>query len=289
MKIAVIGASGQLGVEIADTLSADGHEVVPLGHDRIEISDRASVEAVLGEIRPEAVINTAAMHNVEACEADPAASFAVNGLGNLHLADVCHQIGAYYLTISTDYVFDGKKAAPYVESDLALPLNVYGNTKFSGECFTLARNPGGAVLRVSGIYGSSPCRAKGGMNFVKLMLKLAAERPEIRVVDDEILTPTYAADIARQVQVLVERREAGLFHGTAQGQCSWYEFAREVFDVAGVSANLQKARPGEFPAKVARPNYSVLENRALKERGIDVMPSWKDGLRRYIALLPRAS
>src|SRR5262249_13326099 len=123
----------------------------------------------------------------------------------------------------------------------------------------------GAVVRVSGVYGNNPCRAKGGLNFVRLMLKLANERPEIRVVDDEILTPTYSVDIARQVMKLIGDRVPGLFHGTAQGECSWYQFAQQVFEKSGTRANLQKARPGEFPAKVPRPSYSVLENSHLKQ------------------------
>jgi dTDP-4-dehydrorhamnose reductase len=121
------------------------------------------------------------------------------------------------------------------------------------------------------------------MNFVRLMLKVARERPEIRVVDDEILTPTYARHIARQVAALVENRALGLFHGTAQGACSWYEFAGQVFAMTGTKANLQKARPGEFPAKVTRPSYSVLANARLKALGLDVMPPWQDGLRDYLA------
>lgn len=284
MKAVVIGATGQLGVDICQAFEAAGHEVVPLGHDRIEISDPASVDSVIGSIAPAVIINTAAMHHVEQCENDPAKAFAVNGIGNRNLAHASEAAGAYFLNISTDYVFDGAKNAPYLESDAPMPLNVYGNTKLAGEYFALTRCKEGAVLRVSGVYGSNPCRAKGGMNFVRLMLKLAAERPELRVVDDEILTPTYTVDIARQVLKLAEARAPGLYHGTAQGQCSWYQFASAIFEITGTKANLQKARPGEFPAKVARPSYSVLENQALKAKGLDIMPGWRDGLERYLAV-----
>jgi dTDP-4-dehydrorhamnose reductase len=224
------------------------------------------------------------MHNVEQCEKEPARAFAVNALGARNLARHAEDNGIYLLQISTDYVFDGAKQAPYIETDAPLPLNVYGNSKAAGEYFVLSGCREGAVLllRVSGVYGKNPCRAKGGLNFVRLMLKLANERPEIRVVDDEILTPTYSVDIAQQVVKVLQDRALGLFHGTAQGACSWYQFARCIFEKSGIVTNLQKARPGEFPAKVPRPSYSVLGNSRLQELGIDIMPSWQDGLERYL-------
>ena len=285
MKVAVIGSNGQLGVDVCIALEKAGHSVTPLSHAEIEISDRASVTAVLQSIGPAAVVNTAAMHNVEQCEGDPVKAFAVNGIGTRNLAQSCEALGTYFLTISTDYVFDGAKAAPYIETDAPLPLNVYGNTKLSGEHFALTACREGAVLRVSGVYGSNPCRAKGGMNFVRMMLKLAAEKPELRVVDYEILTPTYTVDISNQIVKIVEARAPGLFHGTAQGACSWHEFASAIFEISGTKANLQKANLGEFSAKVARPTYSVLDNAALKAQGLDIMPDWRDGLTRYLALL----
>jgi dTDP-4-dehydrorhamnose reductase len=287
MKVVVVGANGQLGVDACAALEDAGHQVVPLTHSEVEIADEASVSAVLGSVRAAAVVNTAAAHNVEQCEKDPARAFAVNALGVRNLARACDESGAYLLQISTDYVFDGGKGKPYLETDAALPLNVYGNSKLAGEHFVRSSCREGAVLRVSGVYGANPCRAKGGMNFVRLMLKLAQERPEIRVVDDEILTPTYTYDIARQVAILVENRACGLFHGTAQGACSWFEFAEKIFAKTGTRANLQKALPGEFASKVARPSYSVLENAGLRAFGIDVMPTWQDGLERYLAEMAR--
>jgi dTDP-4-dehydrorhamnose reductase len=282
MKVIVIGANGQLGTDVCAALEESGCEVVPATHDDIEIVDARSVAELMAQTQPDAIVNTAAMHNVEQCEKEPSRAFAVNGLGTRNLATECDKHGTYLLQISTDYVFDGRKKAPYTEEDAPFPLNVYANSKLAGEYFALTSCKNGAVLRVSGVYGKNPCRAKGGLNFVQLMLKLARERPELRVVDDEVLTPTYAADIARQVVALVERRLPGLFHGTAQGSCSWYEFAKHIFATTGTKANLQKARPGEFPAKVPRPSYSVLENSRLQAFGIDIMPPWQNGLERYL-------
>lgn len=283
MKVAVIGANGQLGVDVAVAFEQAGHDVVRLTHADMEVAEEASIASVLGGAAPDVVVNTAALHNVEQCEKEPLRAFAVNAVGVRNLAQVCDKSGAYLLHVSTDYVFDGAKAAPYLESDAPAPLNVYGNSKLAGEYFVTKACRSGAVLRVSGVYGSNPCRAKSGLNFVRLMLKLAKEKPELRVVDDEILTPSYAVDIARQIVKLADARALGLFHGTAQGACSWYEFARHIFEYSGVVANLQKARPGEFPAKVPRPNYSVLENARLKSMSLDIMPAWQDGLKRYLA------
>ena len=282
MKVAVIGATGQLGADVCAAFERAGHHVLPLTHADIEIAEEASVAAVLGEAKADVVVNTAALHNVEQCEKVPLQAFAVNAVGARNLARACEASGAYLLHISTDYVFDGDKAAPYVETDRPSPLNVYGVSKLAGEHFITSACRSGAVLRVSGVYGSHACRAKGGLNFVRLMLKLAKERPEIRVVDDEILTPTYAVDIAEEIVVMAEHRAVGLFHGTAQGACSWYEFARHIFEFSGIKTNLQKARSGEFPAKVARPSYSVLENSRLKFHDLDIMPPWQDGLKRYL-------
>jgi len=138
------------------------------------------------------------------------------------------------------------------------------------------------VLRVSAIYGHQPCRAKGGLNFVELMLKLASERDELRVVDDEFVTPTPTVQIADQLVALSRSNHYGLYHGTAEGSCSWYEFAREIFNISGSKVRLEKARPGEFPAKIPRPKYSVLENGALKATQVNQFTGWRDGLQQYL-------
>jgi len=162
------------------------------------------------------------------------------------------------------------------------PLNVYGNTKLSGELFVRTIANKYFVLRVSSLYGMNLCRAKGGRNFVTLMLKLAKERDEVRVVNDEILTPTYTVDIARQIVHLLQCTDYGLFHVSAQESCSWYEFAGKIFEITNASVHLSKADPGEFPAKVPRPKYSVLENKALQSVGLDIMPHWSVGLQKYL-------
>jgi dTDP-4-dehydrorhamnose reductase len=288
VKIAVIGSSGQLGEDISAAFIAAGDSVMRLGHDEVDVTSHESVKNVLYQRRPDVVINTAAFHHVEKCETDPALSFAVNSLGARHVAQVTDSLGATIVHISTDYVFDGKKQAPYTEQDAAAPLNVYGNSKLSGELFVRCANPRHFAVRVSAIYGSHPCRAKGGLNFVELMLKLSREREELRVVDDEFVSPTPTVEIARQVVVLSRTSSYGLYHATAEGSCSWYEFAGAIFDLTGTKVRLERARPGEFPAKVARPKYSVLENAELKSKSLNTFSHWREGLKNYLATREQA-
>jgi len=183
---------------------------------------------------------------------------------------------------STDYVFDGAKQAPYAETDAPRPLNAYGTAKLPGEYFIRSLAPRHFVLRVGAIYGHSPCRAKGGRNFVTTMLTLGRERPVLRVVDDEIVSPTPTAAIARQSAALCGTAHYGLYHMAARGRCSWHAFAAAIFELAGIKTDLQVAAPGEFPAKVPRPSYSALENVELNRIGLDLMPDWRDGLKAFL-------
>lgn len=283
MRVAVIGGNGQLGRDVASAFADEGHEVTSLTHQSIEVSSLASVRESFSALRPELVVNTSAFHHVEKCEADPAQAFAVNGIGARNLSHITAETGATLMHVSTDYVFDGHKNAPYTEEDAPGPLNVYGNTKLSGELFVQATNPRHFIVRTSAIYGENPCRAKGGLNFVELMLKLSRERSELRVVDDEFVTPTPTVQIAQQLVALSRSSDYGLYHATAEGSCSWFEFASAIFDLTKTKIRLEPARPGEFPVKVARPKYSVLENKALKSRSLNVFTHWKEGLENYLA------
>jgi len=283
MKVAVLGASGQLGRDVAAAFAGQGHAVTSLTHEQVEVASLESVQSALESIRPDLVVNTAAYHHVEKCEANPELTFAVNGMGARNVAQVTDSLRATLIHISTDYVFDGTKRTPYTEDDPANPLNVYGNTKLSGEHFVRSINPRHFVVRVSAIYGANPCRAKGGLNFVEQMLKLSREREELRVVDDEFVTPTPTVDIAQQLVELSKSSHYGLYHATAEGGCSWYEFAAAIFELTGTKVRLERGLPGEFPAKVPRPKYSVLENAALKSRSLNVFTDWKTGLQDYLA------
>lgn len=282
MKVAVIGANGQLGVDVCHAFKDNNDEVVPLNHNDIEIADINAVARSLKNIQPAIIVNTAAMHHVEKCENEPLVAFNVNGIGVRNLALLSREINSVLIHISTDYVFDGSKRVPYLETDNPLPLNIYGNTKLSGEYFVRSIADKHFILRTSGLYGKSPCRAKGGLNFVELMLKLARERNEIRVVNDETVSPTSTAELAKQIVRISRSNTYGLYHATAEGSCSWYEFAREIFTLTNTKVNLNVANPSEFPVKVPRPKYSVLDNYALKKEGLNILKHWSDALADYL-------
>ncbi len=283
MHVIVTGANGQLGSDVVEAFQNDGHDVLRLTHDVLDIADKDAVFTLMNESRPDLVVNTAAFHNVEQCEEDPHTSFAVNAIGARNLALAAKELRYGLCHISTDYVFDGAKQAPYVESDTPRPLNVYGNSKLAGEHFVSTIAPTHWIVRVSAIYGLAPCRAKGGLNFVQLMLKLARERGEVAVVDDEFVSPTYTKDVAAQLVELTRTTNHGLFHCTSRDQCSWYDFAQEIFGLTGTHVTCNRAKPGQFPMKTPRPKYSVLENKALHGLGLDRMPHWRDALKRYLA------
>jgi dTDP-4-dehydrorhamnose reductase len=282
MKVTIIGANGQIGSDLAKAFQGAGAQVDALTHQDIEITSMASVEGKLAELSPDVVVNTAAFHNVELCESEPQNAFAGNALGARNLALAAAKRPVKLIHVSTDYVFDGLKVQPYAEEDCPRPLNVYGNTKLSGEHFIQAIGGNYAIVRVSGLYGAEPCRAKKGNNFVKTMLKLARERGEVKVTADEFVTPTFTGAAALQIVKLAGTSETGLFHATPQGQCSWYEFAEAIFHYTRTKVKLLPATSADFPAKVPRPRYSVLDNCRLRAAGIDIMPPWKDCLQSYL-------
>ena len=288
MKVVVIGANGQLGMDLMAVFGDQSPlayakaqaSVVGLIHGDIEITDRDSVASVLGEVKPDLVINTAAYHKVDDCEKNPDRSFQVNAIGALNLAVVTESMNIDLLHISTDYVFDGKKKAPYVETDLPNPLNVYAVTKVAGEHFIAAHSSRYYIVRSSGLYGHNKCRAKG-RNFIDTMLMLVKEKKEVRVVQDEELTPTYTYHLAQQIRELVQTRAYGLYHITNNGSCSWYEFAKAIFENAGIAVTVTPTTVKEFSSPIKRPHYSVLENAKLQSLGIDHMPMWRESLSHY--------
>ena len=236
---------------------------------------------VLGALRPDIVVNTAAFHNVPKCETEVEQAYALNAVAPRRLARVCGELGARLVHVSTDYVFDGAKQTPYVETDRPAPLNVYGVSKLAGEYEVLGAGGPHQVVRSSGLYGVRPCRAKGG-NFIDTMYRVAAEKPEVRVVNDEVLTPTFTADLAAQLRLLALEGRPGLYHATNQGSCSWYEFARTIFDLGGIATPLAPSSVRDMASPVRRPFYSVLENAALAAAGLDHMRPWREALADYM-------
>lgn len=288
MRVLVIGAEGQLGTDVCNAF--EDAELCRAGHDsgdiRVDIANEAEVrQLVVADFRPEVVVNTAAFHNVPRCDEEPEEAYAVNATAAKHLAVACQDTGARLIHVSTDYVFGNGGTQPYVETDREAPLSAYGASKLAGEHLIAAECENHCIVRGSGLYGASPCRAKGGRNFVQLMLHLAAERGEVKVVTDERVSPTYTVALAKQIRVLAEKGEPGLYHATCDGECSWYEFARAIFDETGTEVNLLQATGADFPSPVKRPDFSILRNKHLQDQGLDVMPHWRDALREYLAVV----
>ena len=260
-----------------------GHRVVPLTYQELDILDRPRVAEKLAATSPAWVINAAAFTNVDWCESNDVKAFQVNALGARHIAESCPPAASRLVQISTDYVFDGKKAAPYTEHDVPGPLNVYGITKLAGEHYAQNLHSRCYVLRTSGLYGTHACWGKR-RNFVDTMLALAEQKDEIRVVCDEVLTPTFTEDLAEQIRVLIESEPPpGIYHATNAGECSWYEFAKKIFELSGKSVRLEKTTAAEWKSPARRPAYSVLGHVGLEREAIDVMPHWKDALARYLS------
>jgi dTDP-4-dehydrorhamnose reductase len=280
MKVNVIGANGQLGVDIHKVFDDGGQEVVPLSHNDVGVEDFDQVKRIVETMRPDVVINTSAHHNLDACEKNPNTSFAVNAVGVRNLAILSNEFKFKLVHFSTDYVFDGTKTTPYHENDISNPLNVYGVSKLAGELFIQYIAENYIIIRTSSLFGKNPCRAKSGLNFVKLMLRLASEGKPIQVVNDQFSSPTCTTDLAQETYRMVKNDICGLYHVVSNGGCSWYEFAEEIFRISSVSANLSSKVSVFDPKAIKRPKYSVMSTLRLDI----VMPHWKDALKRYLSV-----
>jgi dTDP-4-dehydrorhamnose reductase len=273
VRVLVTGAGGMLGRDLVEALTVRSHDVVPLPREDLDITDIATVEYVLGETRPDAVANCAAYTDVDGAEANERAAMLVNDQGAACLAAAAASVGAKILYPSSDYVFDGTKRRPYVESDLPAAVSAYGRSKQAGETSVAVANPKHLIARSSWLFGV------GGRNFVETMLRLGREQPEIMVVSDQVGCPTYTRHLAAKLTELVESDDYGIHHVAGGGACSWYEFAQEIFDQAGVECRVLSATTAEFPRPARRPPFSVLGS---ERRDSHRLPDWRQGLREYL-------
>ena len=264
-----------LGRAVVDAAARLGHDVRGLARAELDVADEEAVRRAIGEQRPDAVVNCAAYTDVDGAEGDRAAAQAVNGDGAGHVARAAEEVGATIVHVSTDYVFDGSKRAPWVESDPVGPLGVYGATKLAGELAVMTGNPAHAIVRTAWLFGA------GGRNFVDTMLALGAERDEVTVVTDQVGCPTWTGHLAGALVELAERPDdTGVHHVAAAGSCSWNELAIEVFDRGGVDCRVLPTTSDAFPRPAPRPAYSVLGTE--REDALR-LPSWQEGVAAYLA------
>ena len=277
-RVAIFGSTGQLGIELADVFRrSEGFDVIPLTHEDVDCADGGSVRNVLGGARPEIVINSAAYVRVDDCEDHAREAFEVNAIGALNVARVCAELDAVCVYISTDYVFDGLKRAPYVESDPVCPINVYGASKLAGEFLTRQTAPRWLIVRAASLFGRAGARGKGG-NFVEAIIAKAKRGEPLTVVNDVRMSPTYARDAAAALVGLLNTRAEGVVHLTNNGACSWYEFAARAVELAGLRTSISPVSSEEYPSRARRPKNSAL----VSEHASVKLRSWQDALKAYL-------
>ncbi len=273
MKLLVAGAAGMLGRDVMLAADNAGHEVVGFGRSELDVTDAAAVSAKLEAERPGVVVNCAAWTDVDGAEEHEAEAARVNGEGAGNVAAAAAAVGAAVVYVSSDYVFDGSKGAPYLETDQPAPLSAYGRSKLAGEEATRAANKRHFVVRTAGLFGTA------GPNFVETMLRLA-DHGEVLVVRDQVSSPTYTWHLAYGIVRLIEGVEFGIHHMAAAGECSWYEFAREIFEQAEIECKVMSATTEMLGRPAPRPPYSALASQ--REHAIE-LPTWRDGLGAYLA------
>jgi dTDP-4-dehydrorhamnose reductase len=282
MRVAVIGSAGQLGTDLVDILRRGGnYEVLGLAHREIECSDPISIAKALKTVRPEVVVNCAAFVRVDDAEARPQDALRVNGVGALNVARACAGLDALCVYVSTDYVFDGTKGAPYTETDAPHPINVYGVSKLAGEYLVQATCSRWLIVRMASLFGKAGSSGKGG-NFVETILAKAKAGEPLRLVNDIRMSPTYTRDAAQALETLLRQRTTGIFHLANVGNCTWYEFACKALEIAGLGNSVEPISSSNYPMPARRPRNSSLESTQLDLSLKSVRRPWYEALKDYL-------
>ena len=277
MKVLVTGVKGQLGYDVVRELQKRGHEAVGVDIDEMDITDAAAVERVMTEVQPDAVIHCSAYTAVDRAEEDTEICRRVNVDGTENIAKICKKLDCKMLYLSTDYIFSGDGERPWEPDDEASPLNAYGQSKYDGELALKKYVEKYFIVRISWVFGIN------GNNFIKTMLRLGRENGAVKVVDDQIGSPTYTYDLATLLVDMIESDCYGAYHATNEGICSWYEFAKEIFRAAGMdNVSVTPVKSGEFPVKAKRPKNSRMSKEKLVTNGFSLLPAWQDAVARYI-------
>jgi dTDP-4-dehydrorhamnose reductase len=278
MKVLIIGSEGMLGHDLVDILSKE-NEISTTTIDTLDITDIEKTIATVQEINPDVVVHAAAFTDVNGSETKKDIAYKINGIGTRNVAVACKETDSALVYICTDYVFDGEKGSSYQEYDQTNPLSIYGKTKLQGETYIRDILSKFYIVRTSWLYGYH------GPNFVTTMLKLSKTMDTISVVNDQIGSPTYTVDLAKAISKLIKKPSYGIYHITNSGECSWYDYACQIFEIAGIEINVKPVSTGEYPQPAPRPKYSVLENYNWKIEGFPEIREYNDALRDYMKLL----
>lgn len=279
--ILIIGSNGQLGRRMQKALTQRGLAFKAYDYPDIDITDAESLEKLIGEVTPDSIVNCAAYTNVNKAESEEESAYKINALGPKNLAAICRARDIELMHVSTDYVFSGEpiiengRPRPYLEGDPCAPQSAYGRTKLQGERFVEQGCEKYYILRTAWLYGD-------GGNFVKTMLKLSESNDTLKVVNDQFGSPTSTSDLAEAICALLGTGEYGLYHATCEGMCSWYDFAKRIFELKGINVKVVPVTSEEFPSPAKRPHWSVLENANLKKLGKNVFRPWEASLEEYL-------
>jgi len=280
-KVVIFGSGGQLGVELVREFTNRGYTVKGFDRSAVDISDGSRVEHSLAEVDPGIVLNAAAYNQVDVAENEPSAAYQANGLAVRNLAMACRQVDAQLVHYSTDYVFDGTAGRPYTEEDPTHPLGAYAVSKLAGELYAQAYLDKPLIIRTSGVFGPGGLNTARG-NFIETMLRQAAAGRTIRAVEDHVASPTYAPYLAARTADLIERGQSGVFHAGGGAAISWFEYARMIFRLAQVNADLQPVNARQYRTAARRPKYSALSNGKMESAGIAPMPPLEEAVRSYL-------
>jgi dTDP-4-dehydrorhamnose reductase len=280
-KILITGANGQLGLELQKSFK-NKYDLVLMNRTDLDITDYNMMSSIVNRIKPEIIINCAAYTAVDLCEDHQEDAYKVNAIGPKNLAIVANKIGAKLVHISTDYVFDGEgnkdennKLRPYYETDKTNPQSVYGKTKLAGEQFVIENTDKYFIIRTAWLYGE-------GKNFVRTMINLSKNNDEIKVVNDQIGSPTSTQELSNMIESLIETENYGIYHGTCEGCCSWYDLTREIYSIMNIKSKVIPVTTDKFPRPAKRPKYSVLENKKLNCLGIYRFSQWQEALKTFL-------
>jgi len=283
MKILIIGKTGQLGSALLMNERAMGHDVLAPSKQELNILNEDSFLDVMIHYKPEVIINTAAFHNVPLCELEPVKAFQSNCIAVKRMAEISNKFNAWFVSFSTDYVFNGEKRKPYIESDTLGPLQMYGLSKLAGEYAALSYHKS-IIIRTCGLYGTQGATSKGG-NFVDNRINDSKQNVRIEISNDQTVSPTYAGDLSKAVLKLIAHpsKESGIYHLVNEGYCTWYEFTKEIFDHLGIDIELVPVNREGKTGEMRRPLFSALDNEKAKRLGV-TLPNWKESLHEYLKM-----
>ena len=276
MRVLITGGKGQLGSDITKIFKSKNLEVFSFSSKQLDITNISALHKITEEINPDILINCAAYTKVDDCETNMEKAFSVNAIGAKNCAIVAEKFNKTLFHISTDYIFNGNQKKPYIEYDSPAPLSIYAKSKFFGEQLVKEHCNKFFILRVAGVYGIN------GENFVKTIVNLAKSREELKVVNDQITTPTYTYEIANQILHILDSNEFGTYHCTCEGECSWYEFANHIISALNINCKIIPCSTDEFPRPAKRPSYSVLENFNLKLIKLNIMQNWQNAIENFL-------